>query len=132
MKKFLTVIICIVLIAGVIFCVNFCQKDNDIISENKSEEKIEINQPANDNNVVKPQVPDTKEYPIQTGTGIYHGKIDSSFIEVSVDGVNPQLRSCKLAPELAEKFSSLKLEPESIISFKFQDIDGQYVIKEIN
>lgn len=135
-KKFLIVIICIVLIAGVIFCVNSCQNKGDIIPKSNPEgitETTPIDKPNNENDVQQePKKPVADDSPVHTGTGVYHGKIDSTFIEVLVDGVTPPLRACKLAPELAEKFSSLNLELGSIITFEYQIVDDQYVIKKID
>lgn len=135
MKKFLTVIICIALIAGIIFCVNSCRSENDIVSDPTPEGTGEITQDTPDTESdAQPETekPDTASSTVYTGTGIYHGKVDSSFIEVTIDSINTITTSCRLAPELAEKFSSLNLEPESIITFEYQLIDDQYVIKKIN
>lgn len=136
MKKVLIVIIFIALIAGVIFCVNSCQNKDDVVPENTPEatDVIPQNDVPDTENEVQPETkkPDTEDFPVYTGTGIYHGKIDSTFIEVLVDGVTPPLRSCKLSPELAEKFSSLNLELGAIITFEYQLVDDQYVIKSIS
>lgn len=140
MKKFLIVIICIALIAGIIFCVNSCEKDDKITPESNPEGIIETT-PVDDPNTqedessdkTEVQKPDADNSPVYVGTGIYHGKVDSSFIEVTIDNdTHPVLNSCRLSPELAKKFSSLNLEPESIISFEYQIIDEQYVIRKIN
>lgn len=135
MKKFLIVVLCILLIGAVIFCVNSCQKNekpevitpdpNGIIELTPddgpgSEEQESQNGPKHD------------ESTVYTGTGIYHGKIDSTFIEVTIDSIHPILEACRLSPELAEKFSSLNLEPETIITFEYRIIDDQYVISKIN
>ena len=138
-KKVLIVATAIVLIAGLIFFVNSCRKDQNIPdnnTENKGSvvEVTPIDDPNNDADDVPDntqKAPEKNTSPVYTGTGIYHGRVDSSFVEITFDDIQPILLSCKLSPELAEKFSSLSLEPESIISFEYQMIDGQYVINKI-
>ena len=139
MKKVITVVIILVLVAGLIFYVNSCRKDQNI-PNNNTENKgsvvdvTPIEDPNSDSDSLPEdtqKTPDKKASPVYTGTGIYHGKVDTTFVEITFDDIQPTLLSCKLSPELAEKFSSLNLEPESIITFEYQVIDGQYVINKI-
>ncbi len=135
MKKFIIVILCILLIGSVIFCVNSCQKEEtpDVVPPTPDE--VIILPPDNGTGSEEqetPDVPKRDESLVYTGTGIYHGKIDSTFIEVTIDSIHPILEACRLSPELAENFSSLNLEPETIITFEYQIIDDQYVISKIN
>lgn len=128
MKRFFAVILSVIIIAAAIYCFHSCTKDTP------SPEK-DVTPQKEDNEVVIPEPEkelEKREDPVTyTGVGIYHGKADSTSVEITISGPEDILTSCKLSPELAKKFSSLNLEEESIISFEYQLVNGQYIITKI-
>lgn len=157
MKRFLTIIAVILVIALVVFGVHSCKKSkpDTNVSDNPTEgivgmTPIEDGETSTDTpsktpdedlanasdeeviekheNDLEKKLDNTKTF---TGTGIYHGKADSTSVEITMDSVQPFLISAKLSPEIAEKFSSYELTEESIISFEYKIVDEQYVITKI-
>ena len=141
MKRFFAIIITILLIAATIFCLHSCLKDKSETNapeENKDSSGLELYVPKDDPNTEEDESAPTKheivtedESPVYTGVGIYHGKVDSNFIEVTLEGIQPTLISARISPELAKNFSSLKLQEGSIISFEYQIINDMHVIQKI-
>ena len=141
MKRFFAIIITVLLIAALIFCIHSCTKDSSITKEqeeNKGSSNLELYVPEDDPNTEEDESAPTKheivtqdDSQVYTGVGIYHGKVDSNFIEITIDGVQPLLISARISPELAKIFSSLNLQEESIISFEYQLINDMYVIQKI-
>ena len=141
MKRFFSIIITVLLIAALIFCIHSCTKDsstNKEQEENKGSSNLELYVPEDDPNTEEDESAPTKheivtkdDSPVYTGVGIYHGKVDSNFIEITIDGIQPLLISARVSPELAKNFSSLKLQEDSIISFEYQLINDMYVIQKI-
>lgn len=156
MKRFFTIILTILLVALVVFGIHSCRKskyspdntDNptdgiigitpeqdgekkpsgskDIKEELEKatdEESIELREEQLEDNL--------KDAETYTGTGIYHGKADSSSVEITLDSVQPMLISAKLSPEIADKFASYDLTEESIISFEYKIVGEQYIITKI-
>ena len=136
MKRFFAIIITVLLISALIFCIHSCTKDSYKINDQKNNESSvpDLYVPTDDSNVKNDESsPNTnkEDSTVYTGVGIYHGKVDSNSIEITLDGTQPLLISARISPELAKNFSSLKLQEESIISFEYQLVNDMYVIQKI-
>lgn len=139
MKKVLTILISIILVALLIFCVHSCiKKDENPVVPQVSEPNVSENQPNIDN----PNTEEDDSSPsddesvvdsskVFTEIGIFNGKIDSFSIEVAIGSNMSIVMPYRLSPEVAEKLPSYNLEIGSIISFEYQEIDGQSVITKI-
>lgn len=141
MKRFFAIILSVILIAAVIYCVHSCTKDTDITEKEKTEGSssdldiyVPVDDPSTDEDESAPtrfEIKTEDDSPVYTGVGIYHGKVDSNFVEITFEEVHPVLRSARLAPDLAKDFSSLKLNEGDIISFEYQIISDMYIIQKI-
>ena len=134
MRKVFTILISILLVALLIFSVHSCMKNYEL---SKNPQTDETNLPEkeqtsdigeNNEDEVTEEEPPVKTF---TETGIYNGKIDSFSIEVTIGNDNSLIQAYKLSPEIAENLSSYKLKLDSIITFEYQEIDGQNVITKI-
>lgn len=66
----------------------------------------------------------------KTATGVYNGREDSNFIELSMpDGT---YRTCRLSADLKENFKALGLNEGDTITFEYTEVDGQYTILSIS
>lgn len=134
MKKILTILISIILVALIIFCAHSCIKKGET-TEIPQEDKpgITENQPVSENpkNNEEQQNNDKEENPTFTEIGIFSGKIDNNSIELIVGNDMPLTLPYRLSPEVAENFSSYNLEINDMITFEYQEIDGQSVITNI-
>lgn len=66
----------------------------------------------------------------KTATGVYNGREDSNFIELSMpDGT---YRTCRLSADLKENFKALGLNEGDTITFEYTEADGQYTIMSIS
>lgn len=131
MKRFFAVILSVIIIAAAIYCFHSCT--NDVPSPENPEKDVPPQVENSETVIPEPEkeTDEKDETVTYTGVGIYHGKADSTSVEITISGPEDILTSCKLSPELAKSFSSLNLEEESIISFEYQLVNGQYVITEI-
>ncbi|MBR5586944.1 MAG: hypothetical protein IKW02_03180 [Clostridia bacterium] len=156
MKRFFTIILTVLIIALVVFGVHSCKKSTfspsntgnptdgiigttpeqdgdksssgnkdikDKLENADDEESLEIREEHFEESL--------KTAETYTGTGVFHGKADSTSVEITLDSVQPMLISAKLSPEIAEKFASYDITEESIISFEYKIVDEQYVITKI-
>lgn len=137
MKKVLTILVSILLIALIIFCVHSCvNKADPVIPEQNAPNPAE-NQPVFDNpNTEEDESESSKEQDnkpsqIFTEIGIFNGKSDYYSIEVIIGSDMPFLMVYRLSPEVAKDFSSYNLEIGSPITFEYQEVDGQTVITKI-
>ncbi len=138
MKKFILFILCVaILVGGVMFALRACDSENptgenvppnnEVVQPNTEKDPMaELNNRDNDGDEVT-----YSENEVYIGTGIYNGKVDTSFIEVILEAEGPMLQICKLSPELADKFSSYGFAVGSILSFKYKMVNEQFVITEI-
>lgn len=138
MKKNLTIVICILIIAAVVVCLYIYKKPQSVPQQPAPENPNSITDmqqiPQDDPNT---EVNEREEYKnennmddstIYTEVGIYSGKIDSNSVEILLGDSTPLLVPCRLSPEVAAEFSSLDLEEDSIVSFEYKIVDEQYVI----
>ena len=150
MKRFLAIILTVLVIAATVFCVHSCKKNGTkdpapsdstnpsagLVGYGSPDEKKEPEKKPEEKKTTddKPTFPGTPSdnSTVYTGIGIYHGRTDSARVEITLDTeLQPILISSTLTPELAESFSSLNLEEDTIISFEYQIINDQYVISKI-
>lgn len=140
MKKVLSILVSVLLVALLIFCIHSCSQkntENPPVSENTpgviTPEQADVQQAFDDPSTEfneGTEAPEIDENMVFEAVGIYHGRVDTNSVEITLS-TEYIPRSYRLSPDLAKSFSSMEIEENTIISFKYRVIDGQSTIISI-